>query len=271
MVEFDYIPKLILEGNTPFQTKIIFLTAILAFAIIYFLDFEKTPVNIMILSIFVYYFLNIYLQRAYNNTSDFNRITKYKLQKLRELTKRYITEKLDKIKFISQVDRETVYARGLAKLDYLYMDVNFIHFMDNINYLYDQNKEDYISLLKCVGGILKLRWDSEQIFNQISEGSRTQIRTLYANFEETARLKDLALNHFQAMILTIPKSNASYKHHQALITRLHLLLLRAIDIQRKYYQIASKNFNLTTATKILPNENVFTKENLELHSSFNVY
>lgn len=208
-----------------------------------------------------------------NNTNysetftDFNRTTKYKLQKIRALMKRYITEKLEKNKFVSWQEKQKAIENGLKKLDYLYMDVNFIHFLDNISYFYDQNKDDYISLVKCIGNILKLRWDTEQL----EPISQHQIRTMYSNFEETVRLKELALNHFQTLILTIPKSNSSYKHHQALSEQLHKLLLRAIDIQRNYYTSSSNKFGLTTATQFLPNKNVYTQPSKSNYSNFDYY
>lgn len=272
----DYISRLIIEGNLFFQTKIAFLTFIFISSIIYFLNLDmRNPVNIIVVSLFVYYFLNIYLQKEYNNTSDFNRLTKYKLQKLRELHKRFVTEKLNKTKFTKKEDRQKIIKLEMEKLNWLYIDVNFIHFMESISYFYDQNKEAYISLLKCIGNILKLRWQSEELLNQKSDlDVGVKSRTLYSNFEETERLSDLTLNHFNSLIHTIPKSNSSYQFHQKLLTRLHLLLLRSIDIQRSYYTTFTENSKLTTSTQILPNKNIFTKPinfQTELPAQFKIY
>lgn len=268
----DYIPRLILEGNFAFQVKIVIVTIIFALGIIYFLNLDTyNPIHIIIMALFVYYFLNVYLQKEYTNTSNFNRLTKYKLQKLRGLHKRFIEEKLSKIKFAKKEEREKIIKLEMAKLDWLYIDANFIHFMESTSYFYDQNKESYIALLKCIGNILRLRWESEQLIGQSQESNA---RSVYSNFQETDRLSDLALNHFNALIHTIPKSNSSYEFHQKLLTRLHLLLLRAIDIQRDYYSTLTQNSKLTTSTQILPNKHVFTKPlnfQTELPARFKVY
>jgi hypothetical protein len=190
------------------------------------------------------------------------------LEKLHSILKEYTKEKLEQNKLVSKKDYPKAYQQASQKIEFLYVDTNFIHFLDNISYIYTngQNKDTFITILKGIGNILRLRRDSEQLVlmgtlpSTDSTGTleQQQIRTLYANFEETLRLKDIVLNHFQSILLTIPKSKSSYMYHQQLLDRLHKLLLRAVDIQRNYNETVSME-RITTSTKFLPNKNVYTK------------
>jgi hypothetical protein len=255
----DYIPRLLLEGDRNLQFKfgvVIVLISLILFRVL------NIKFGLALIVIF-YYFSNIYLQKQYTDVSDFNRSTKYKLEKIQNNYTNYIKKKLEMSRYFSKED----YKRNLelAKLNYLFIDTNFIHFLDNIDYFRTYNEKIYFSVVKGINNILKLRWDSEQIYNN-NKGQPVkefEKRQLYYNFEETERLSDVVNENFHSFIFTLPKSNLSYDHHAILSERLAKLLLYSVNIQRFYYNEctfgSTSTSGITVSTKFLPNKNVFTK------------
>lgn len=248
----DYIPRLILEGDRNLQFKFGVIAILISLILLRILNIKFG----LVLIILFYYFSNIYLQKQYSDINDFNRSTKYKLEKIQTNYTNYVKKKIEMSSYVSKED----YRRNLelAKLNYLYIDTNFIHFLDNITYFKSYNQKNYFSLVKGINNILKLRWDSEQIYNKGQPLEEFEKRQLYYNFEETERLSDVINNNFHSFIFTVPKSNLSYDHHAILSQRLSKLLIYSVNVQRFYYNECIRD-NITVSTKFLPNKNVFTK------------
>lgn len=271
----DYIPRILLEKDYLYLVNVVVGLGLIMFVLASFYpNLNLNLVNLFVILIVIYYFFNIYLQKEYTDVGNFNRITKYKLDKIQSNFNDYVKKRLERSNFASKED----YAKqlNLSKLNYLYIDVNFIHFLDNIEYLYKQNPQTYILLTKSINNILKLRWDSEQIHRKAGGPSPSpklqefEKRQLYYNFQETERLSQVANNHFHSFIFTMPKSNLSYKHHTMLFSKLQKLLMKAMYIQRYYYNASIKDA-ISTSTKFLPNEHVHTKPNDDFGTNSNFY
>jgi hypothetical protein len=263
----DYIPRFISENDIRLQTKSLIIVGIV---ILFFTQFRFHLVNVLALSILVYYILNLYLQREYTSVGDFNSQTRYKLEKIQLNMNNWIKSKLDRASGMGLNEEDIKRQYELGKLAFLYLDVNFIHFLDNIEYLYKQNPGGYISIIKGINNILKLRNDS-QIIVANREGPLREFekRQMYYNYEETEKLAKIVNNHFHSFIYTMPKSSISYQHHTTLMARLSSLLFQSIGIQRYYYQkTASRPESISTSSKFLPNPHVHTKPYIPPSSQF---
>lgn len=261
----DYIPRFLSENDIRLQTKSLLLVG---FVIFFLTQFRFHLVNLLALSILSYYILNIYLQKEYTTVGDFNSQTRYKLEKIQSNMNNWIKRKLERSAHLGLNEKDIKRQYELSKLSFLYLDVNFIHFLDNIEYLYQQNPQGYISIIKGINNILKLRNDSQTIvLNREGLLKEFEKRQMYYNFEETEKLAKIVNNHFHSFIYTMPKSSISYQHHYTLSKRLSSLLFQSINIQRYYYQKTVEH-DISTSSKFLPNQYVHTKPYIPPSSQF---
>lgn len=261
----DYIPRFLSENDIQLQTKSLLLVG---FVIFFLIQFRFNLVNLLALSVLSYYILNVYLQREYTSVGDFNSQTRYKLEKIQSNMNNWIKTKLERSAHLGLSEKDIKRQYELGKLSFLYLDVNFIHFLDNIEYLYEQNQGGYISIIKGINNILKLRNDSQTIVaNREGRLKEFEKRQMYYNFEETEKLAKIINNHFHSFIYTMPKSSISYQHHHTLSKRLSSLLFQSIGIQRHYYQKTVEK-DISTSSKFLPNQFVHTKPYIPPSSQF---
>ncbi len=148
---FENIQNLFLNKHGSYYRILQFETISIFVIILIFFTFyfNKSYGFVIILIVFALYLSDSYIKVKNNNVENFNEITMVKLETLKEISNKYIENKLKMIRNsnpqnMKSADIKRIYDSN--NLDYLYIDANLIHFLHSIKALSDYNLNSTLSL-----------------------------------------------------------------------------------------------------------------------------
>jgi hypothetical protein len=243
--------------NSSYQKELQFELLVLFVLILFFFTyfFRYTYGFVVILLIFTIFILNEWARIRLNTTTDLNKLTLYKLQRIQynvnksidnimtnklKLTKRAIMSGKNGI---SPKQLQQIYEKN--KLDSLYIDAKMIHFIDSISPLSEYNMDEYFLFVKGVNNILKIRNQIEEYYN----ANKTLPVNTSEMFQIALQLRTNTINNIHNFIYSVPKTNVMYKYVDDIIERYTILITRNTDIIHYYYKLNIQQRGINNSTK----------------------
>ena len=167
------------QNKTGYYNKQIkFEVILLSIGIILLLtqSFDKTYAFVIILLAFVIFISNTYVNIRNSSLGDFNKITMFKLNSLKNKTNIYSQYKMRQMYQgkLAQTKQSTNSMEN--KLNSLYIDSNMIHFLYSILPLYQYNPNEFYLLLKTTDQLLQIKKEILE-FYEANNGFKTRLFT----------------------------------------------------------------------------------------------
>ena len=234
---FENIQNLFLNKHGSYYRILQFETISIFVIILIFFTFyfNKSYGFVIILIVFALYLSDSYIKVKNNNVENFNEITMVKLETLKEISNKYIENKLKMIRNsnpqnMKSADIKRIYDSN--NLDSLYIDANLIHFLHSIKALSDYNLNEFFELLKGVNSILKIKNDIDEYYN--ANGYYPDNTSEL--FEGSLELRKNVVNNLHNFIYTVPKINKMYKYLSSSTERFSILISRVTDSIHSSYK-----------------------------------
>lgn len=217
----------LLKTNTQESNNLKFQLVVLGLLTVYFLTtyFHLDQLgNVLALLTFVVYIMYLGLDYYNTTTTGSNEILEYKLNAIQSTLYTYTEEYLNRIRFSNnrfQMSKQ-IYKSILKRMEtlWLYMDAKLVHFLYSLMFLYKYNEDSFVEMVLCTNGILKIRGELEEFYNE--NGYLPE--NVYYLSESAEELKVKALNFAHTFIYKIPKTYDLENMIEKILDRFHQLL-----------------------------------------------
>jgi hypothetical protein len=238
------------QNKTGYYNKQIkFEVILLSIGIILLLtqSFDKTYAFVIILLAFVIFISNTYVNIRNSSLGDFNKITMFKLNSLKNKTNIYSQYKMRQMYQgkLAQTKQSTNSMEN--KLNSLYIDSNMIHFLYSILPLYQYNPNEFYLLLKTTDQLLQIKKEILEFY----EANNKYPENIAEMFEISIGLKTSGINHLHNFIYSVPKLNRMYNYMNDVVNRYNILISRNTDDIHKAYLHHNKLTGINNSTKIV--------------------
>jgi hypothetical protein len=227
------------------KNDIFFISYIAIFILFFFTSVVKIEIShlsaiLVIIGIFI---VKTVVKKE--NSEDFNTVLEYRLNSLSDIPP-----------------------------DFLYMDADIINIFFNIKQdFFEYNKDTYYKALKCADIVLEIRHDMEEklcaspeVPNLLSNWSskdstkypsefqilsnlvgsedydlkddtecKSTLENAYENYQVAEEHVKKCVNYIHSYIINIPSNPVIHRKHQKIVSRLHILLKRNLDIIKDIY------------------------------------
>lgn len=261
------------QNKTGYYNKQIkFEVILLSIGIILLLtrSFDKTYAFVIILLAFVLFISNTYVNIKNNSLGDFNKITMFKLNSLKNKTDDYSQYKMrqfyqGKLAKTKQSVNSMENSQYSNKLNSLYIDSNMIHFLYSILPLYQYNPNEFFLLLKNTDQLLQIKKEISEFY----EANKKYPENIAEMFEISIGLKTSGINHLHNFIYSVPKLNRMYNYMNNVVDRYNILISRNTDDIHKAYLHHNKLTGINNSTKIVSYNTTKPYDPLLNHNSNN--